>query len=171
MESGQTEWKITPVDIKAVVNDAVSSTRQLVNDRDIKMQVRLPDNSITIQGDRDQLMQAMVNLISNAVKFCDSDRGRIEIQLGATTDRIVVSVTDNGIGISKIDQKKIFNKFQQVVNPTLGRPPGTGLGLSITRQIIQHHHGKLWVKSTPGEGATFYFTLPRSEVTVQDREK
>lgn len=171
LASGQTEWKITPVDITAVVSDAVSSTRQLVTDRDIDMQVRLPENAITIQGDRDQLMQAMVNLISNAVKFCDSDQGRIDIQLGATKDRIVVSVTDNGIGIGKIDQKKIFNKFQQVVHPTIGRPAGTGLGLSITRQIIHHHRGKLWVKSTLGKGATFYFSLPRPDPTVDSGNK
>jgi signal transduction histidine kinase len=67
---------------------------------------------------------------------------------------------DNGIGISKADQKQIFNKFQQVMDPARGRPPGTGLGLSITRQIIRHHHGELKVKSTPGKGATFYFSLP-----------
>jgi signal transduction histidine kinase len=60
----------------------------------------------------------------------------------------------------RADQKQIFDKFQQVVDPTRGRPPGTGLGLSITRQIIRHHRGELKVKSTPAKGATFYFSLP-----------
>jgi len=94
------------------------------------------------------------------VKFCDPDRGQIEIRLEYVDDRLEVSVKDNGIGISEIDQKQIFDKFQQVINPNRGRPPGTGLGLSITRQIIRHHHGELKVKSTPGKGATFYFSLP-----------
>jgi signal transduction histidine kinase len=102
----------------------------------------------------------MVNLISNAVKFCDPDRGQIDIRLVYEDGRVVVSVTDNGIGISEADQKQIFDKFLQVVDPTRGRPPGTGLGLSITRQIVQYHRGELHVKSAPGKGATFYFTLP-----------
>jgi signal transduction histidine kinase len=124
------------------------------------MSVHLPVESRPIDGDRDQLIQAMVNLISNAVKFCDSDQGRIEIGLIYAADRLTVSVKDNGIGISEADQRQIFNKFQQVIDPGRGRPAGTGLGLSITRQIIQYHEGELNVKSTPGKGSTFYFTLP-----------
>jgi signal transduction histidine kinase len=143
-----------------VVEDAVSATGQLVADKRIRMQVHLPDTSRPIQGDRDQLIQAMVNLISNAVKFCDPDRGMIEIRLEYAADRLTVSVKDNGIGISQADQKQIFDKFQQAMDPSRGRPPGTGLGLSITRQIIRHHHGELEVKSTPGKGAIFYFSLP-----------
>ena len=65
-----------------------------------------------------------------------------------------------GIGISETDQQQIFDKFQQVVDSKRGRPPGTGLGLSITRQIIEHHNGKLGVRSSPGKGSTFYFSLP-----------
>jgi len=161
LESGRTEWKIVPLNINRVVNDAVSTTQQLVEDRKIEMKVQLPQHPTTIRGDRDQLIQAMVNLISNAVKFCDPNHGRIDIQLGVTQESVVVSVKDNGIGINETDQKKIFNKFQQVADPAFGRPAGTGLGLSITRKIIAHHNGKLWVKSTPGKGAIFYFALPR----------
>ena len=159
-------WAITAVDLKDVVEDAVSATGQLVADKRIRMQVNLPDASRPIEGDRDQLIQAMVNLISNAVKFCDPDRGQIDIRLDDAADRLTVSVTDNGIGISEADQKQIFNKFQQVMDPTRGRPPGTGLGLSITRQIIRHHHGELKVKSTPGKGATFYFSLPLKPIAA-----
>ncbi|BBO66963.1 sodium:solute symporter [Desulfosarcina alkanivorans] len=160
LESGRTPWNINRLDLKDVVQEAVSATGQLVDDRQIRMQVHLPETSHPIQGDRDQLIQAMVNLISNAVKFCDPERGEIDIRLEYGDDRLIVSVTDNGIGISEADQIQIFDKFLQVVDPARGRPPGTGLGLSITRQIIQYHHGELEVKSAPGKGATFYFTLP-----------
>ena len=163
LESGRTPWSITSVDLKDVVEDAVSATSQIVNDRQIQMQVHLPDISRSVKGDRDQLIRAMVNLISNAVKFCDPDQGRIDIRLGYDADRLIVSVMDNGIGISQADQIKIFDKFQQVVDPIRGRPPGTGLGLSITRQIIRHHNGELKVTSTPGKGADFYFILPLEE--------
>jgi signal transduction histidine kinase len=160
LESGRMRWAITSLDLRDVVEDAVSATGQLVADKRIRMQVHLPESSRPIEGDRDQLIQAMVNLISNAVKFCDPDQGQIDIRLEYALDRLTVSVKDNGIGISETDQKQIFDKFQQVMDPTRGRPPGTGLGLSITRQIIRHHHGELKVKSTPGKGATFYFSLP-----------
>ncbi|WP_419655378.1 two component system sensor histidine kinase [Desulfosarcina variabilis str. Montpellier] len=160
LESGRTKWHITNVDLKAVVQDAVSATGQLVAEKNIQMNVHLPNSSRPIDGDRDQLIQAMVNLISNAVKFCDPNQGRIDIHLVYAADQLSVSVTDNGIGISETDQKQIFDKFQQVVDPSRGRPPGTGLGLSITRQIIQYHHGTLTVKSAPGKGATFSFNLP-----------
>ena len=166
LESGRMRWAITTVDLKDVAEEAVSATGQLVADKRIRMQVNLPDASRPILGDRDQLIQAMVNLISNAVKFCDPDRGQIEIRLQYVANRLKVSVTDNGIGISEADQKQIFNKFQQVMDPTRGRPPGTGLGLSITRQIIRHHHGELKVRSTPGKGATFYFSLPLKPIAA-----
>ena len=162
LESGRTRWHIAKVDLKTVVHDAVSATGQLVAEKNIQMNVYLPGTSRPIDGDRDQLIQAMVNLISNAVKFCDPTQGRIDIQLVYAADRLTVSVTDNGIGISETDQKYIFNKFQQVIDPSRGRPAGTGLGLSITRQIIQYHHGELKVKSAPGKGATFFFSLPYS---------
>ena len=168
LESDRMRWAITSVDLKDVVEDAVSATGQLMADKQIRMQVHLPDASRPIEGDRDQLIQAMVNLISNAVKFCEPDRGQIDIRLEYSADRLTVSVTDNGIGISEADQQQIFDKFRQVVDPSRGRPPGTGLGLSITRQIIRHHHGELEVKSTPGNGATFYFSLPLKH---QDSEK
>lgn len=160
LESGRTRWHITKVDLKTVIQDAVSATGQLVAEKNIQMKVHLPNGSRPIDGDRDQLIQAMVNLISNAVKFCDPDQGRIDIQLVYAAARLTVSVTDNGIGISETNQRDIFNKFQQVVDPSRGRPPGTGLGLSITRQIIQYHHGTLRVKSALGKGATFTFHLP-----------
>jgi Na+/proline symporter/nitrogen-specific signal transduction histidine kinase len=160
LESGRMRWNISWVDLKDVVNEAVSATGQLVADKQIGIHVHLPDTSHPIEGDRDQLIQAMVNLISNAVKFCDPNQGNIDIRLEYGIDRLTVWVTDNGIGISEADQNQIFNKFHQVVDSSRGRPAGTGLGLSITRQIVQYHHGELNVKSVPGKGATFYFTLP-----------
>jgi signal transduction histidine kinase len=160
LELDRMRWNISSIDLKDVIHDAVSATGQLVTDKRIRMEVHLPDDSQPIDGDRDQLIQAMVNLISNAVKFCPPDQGQIHIRLEYETDHLTVSVADNGIGISQTNQKKIFEKFQQVVDPTMGRPPGTGLGLSITRRIVQYHHGNLTVKSAKGEGATFYFTLP-----------
>lgn len=160
LQSGRMGWTMTAVELRDVVAEAVSATGQLVADKGIRMTVDLPDGSRPVHGDRDRLIQAMVNLISNAVKFCAPQHGRIRIRLAYGADHVRVSVSDNGIGIRLADQSQIFEQFQQVVDPQRGRPAGTGLGLSITRRIIEHHHGALNVVSSPAKGATFYFTLP-----------
>jgi signal transduction histidine kinase len=160
IESAQMDWVIIATDIKEVIQDAVASTRQLVDDANITIDYELTDNAPLISGDRDRLVQVMVNLISNAVKFCDSDRGKITIRLTANDQQVQVDVQDNGIGIRTRDQDIIFEKFQQVKDPARGRPYGTGIGLTISKRIIDFHHGKIWVNSKPGEGSTFSFTLP-----------
>ncbi|MGD8261857.1 MAG: sensor histidine kinase, partial [Desulfobacterales bacterium] len=160
IESAQMTWAIAPVDLKEIIQDAAASTRQLLTDKKVTMDLDLPESSPKISGDRDRLVQVMVNLISNAVKFCDRNRGFITIRLKPNSDQVQVDVQDNGIGIKPEDQAKIFEKFRQVKDPTRGRPFGTGIGLSITKRIIDFHHGKIWVESEPGRGSTFSFTLP-----------
>jgi signal transduction histidine kinase len=102
----------------------------------------------------------MVNLISNAVKFCEAGRGNIIVRLRRKAAHLLVQVEDNGIGIKPENLNRVFEPFHQIKNPTRGRPVGTGIGLTITKRIIDFHHGRIWVESTPGRGATFSFTLP-----------
>jgi Na+/proline symporter/signal transduction histidine kinase len=166
LELNHQRWTITAVDLKKVIEDAVSATGQLVVEKQIQLQVDLPDKVKSINGDHDQLIQAMENLISNAVKFCEPETGRIVIGLKAVAEGITVSVADNGIGIRPEDQERIFDRFHQVVDPQRGRPSGTGLGLSITRRIIRRHQGELNIDSRPGEGATFSFFLPWEGITA-----
>jgi Na+/proline symporter/nitrogen-specific signal transduction histidine kinase len=160
IESGRMDWQIKPLNIVQVVQNAVDATRQLVIDKSLLMTVDLPDKVPTITGDRDQLIQAMVNLISNAVKFCTPDRGHIHICLAREKSRLVLSVEDNGIGISKENQQIIFQQFQQVSSPGRGRPQGSGLGLAITKRIVEFHAGKIMVESEIGIGTKFTLTLP-----------
>jgi signal transduction histidine kinase len=160
IESAQMNWVITSVDIKEIIQDAVASTRQLVEDKNITIDYELNDHPPSISGDRDRLVQVMVNLISNAAKFCDSDRGKIVIRLTSSPKQVQIDVQDNGIGIKAEYQSKIFDKFQQVNDPTRGRPYGTGIGLTISKRIIDFHHGRIWVESKPGHGSTFSFSLP-----------
>ena len=165
LELGRQRWSMTSVDLKEVIEEAVSATGQLVTEKKIAMRLHLSETVQPVDGDRDQLIQAMVNLISNAVKFCDPQVGRIDIQLEAGARKLTVSVADNGIGISEADQQHIFDRFHQVVDPSRGRPAGTGLGLSITRRIIRHHRGDIRVQSQPGKGTIFTFSLPYLEHT------
>jgi signal transduction histidine kinase len=144
-----------------VIQDAVAATRQLVADNQMRLTLALPPAVPNIVGDRDQLIQALVNLISNAVKFCEPRTGRILISLTQDRNQLKVSVRDNGIGIGAENQNAVFEQFRQITQPTgRGRPQGSGLGLAITKRIIDRHKGRIWVESRLGEGATFNFELP-----------
>lgn len=160
IESGKMQWNIKPLNMIKVIKDSVDATRQLVTDKEMLMTVNVPEEVPTITGDRDQLIQAMVNLISNAVKFCEPKSGRIHVNLKQRFNKLLISVKDNGIGISQEDQNVIFNQFQQVANSDRGRPQGTGLGLAITRRIIDFHAGRIFVQSELGKGTAFEIVLP-----------
>jgi Na+/proline symporter/signal transduction histidine kinase len=165
IESAKLDWVITSLDLKEVVNDAVISTQQLTLDKNISIDLDVADDVPIVSGDRDRLVQVMVNLISNAVKFCDPDRGTIVVRLRAVDHYLRVEVQDNGIGIKPEDQEKVFEPFRQIKNPTHGRPAGTGIGLTITKRIIDFHHGRIWVDSEPGKGSIFSFELPANPAT------
>ncbi len=167
--SGKTQWHLAPVNITHVILEAVESTRRLMDEKNIELLLDLDETLPTIFGDHDRLIQVMVNLISNAVKFCPASDGALTIILKADKGNLKVAVKDNGIGISKKDKTIIFDKFQQVKSSSTGRPAGSGLGLSITKHIVEFHKGRIWVKSKPGKGATFSFTLPRTE-SLEDNQ-
>lgn len=166
IETGRMAWQISEIDPKEVIHDALASTASLVKDKHIRLVRNIPDQVPLVAGDRDRLIQVMVNLISNAVKFCPDENGLIDIGLVVAPDHVRISVKDNGIGISGQDCETIFQEFRQIKHTLKGRPPGSGLGLSITRRIIDFHGGRIWVDSEPGRGATFYFTLPRGKSPV-----
>ncbi len=163
IESGHMEWDFSQVDFLQVVNEAVENSKQMMTDRNIKIALNLPQQVPPIAGDRDHLMQVMLNLISNAVKFCDRHNGKISINLNILGAHLEVRVTDNGIGIRPEDQQIIFETFRQVKDSAKGRPAGSGLGLAITKRIVDFHGGRIWVESQTGVGATFVFTIPLSK--------
>ena len=167
--SGKMQWHLAPVNLMHVILEAVESTRRLIEEKHIELSLNLDDNLPNIYGDHDRLIQVMVNLVSNAVKFCPSADGAMAISLRADKGSVRVDVKDNGIGISKKDKLIIFDKFQQVKNLKTGRPSGSGLGLNITKHIVEFHKGRLWVKSKPGKGATFSFAIPIKE-SLEDNQ-
>ncbi len=113
-----------------------------------------------MRGDRDRVVQVLINLLSNAVKFSREQTGRVEIMVTLPPGFVQVGVRDNGPGIRSEEQGTIFEKFRQAGDTLTGKPVGTGLGLPISRHIISHLGGRLWVESRPGQGSTFWFTLP-----------
>jgi len=112
-----------------------------------------------VYGDRYRIYQVLVNLISNAIKYSPTGK-KISVQAKKDKEYVVVSVKDNGIGISKAQQNKIFERLYQVTDPDVKTFPGLGLGLYISKVIIERHKGKIWVESAKGKGSTFYFSLP-----------
>jgi Na+/proline symporter/signal transduction histidine kinase len=166
--SGRIHWQMARLDFREVIEESLYSTGQLMEEKHIELTLDLSDTPVWVSGDKDRLIQVMVNLISNAVKFCDPDKGRITV--GMQPDPVIagnpqgaflkVWVKDNGIGIDKEDQELVFHEFRQVISSSKGRPRGTGIGLTITRHIVESHDGRIWVESELDKGATFFFTLP-----------
>ena len=112
----------------------------------------------TVRGDASKLGQLFQNLVSNGIKFSGDKPARVHISAENKSGEWVFSVRDQGIGIAPRHQKRIFQMFQQL--HTRAEFPGTGIGLAVCYKIVQRHGGRIWVESEPGEGSTFYFTIP-----------
>jgi signal transduction histidine kinase len=160
IESGSAQWYAEPLDLKQVIEDAVNATRQMFAERRIGLELDLPAAVPHVLGDHDRLMQVMLNLLSNAAKFCDHAGGRVAVRLFRAGGTLCVEVRDNGPGVRPQDRELIFEKFRQGGDTRSGKPQGTGLGLPISREIVRHFGGTLWLEGAPGEGAVFVFTLP-----------
>src|SRR3546814_5788723 len=103
-----------------------------------------------VYADRDRLSQVLVNLLSNAAKFCDEKAGYVVVTTMPGPEGLEIAIVDNGRGVPPENRELIFEKFQQASTNLTQRPRGTGLGLTISRQIIEHFGGRIWVESAPG---------------------
>lgn len=159
-ESGKQKLLLEPTNLQEVIQDAVASVQQLLNEKGISLEIDLQTDLPVLLADRDRLMQVLLNLLSNAIKFCPAKQGYILVSAYYIDRDVKVKVWDNGPGIEPENQPYIFDKFYQVRNQTRKKPKGSGLGLAISRKIIEHHGGNIWVESLPGKGTKFSFSLP-----------
>jgi len=143
-------------DMDGIIHDTVEGLQGTTKKHEIVVK---NTRSEKVYGDRYRIYQVLVNLISNAIKYSPSGK-KIYVKSKKDNQYAVVSVQDFGIGISKEQQSKIFDRLYQVTDSHAKTFPGLGLGLYISKEIIERHNGKIWVKSTKGKGSTFYFSLP-----------
>ena len=161
IEAGRIEWRSEPVDVGDVIQRATAATASLIRpDAGPKLVVEVEPDLPSIEGDRDRLIQVVINLISNAVKF--TPEGSITIVAWHEIEGgwVQVAVSDTGTGIAEADLDKVFEPFAQASEGRALGARGTGLGLPICREIVEHHGGRLWLQSRVGAGSTFQFTLP-----------
>ena len=167
LEQGEAEWQMASFDPKATLEDAVAATGGLFRDARAALAVTIEPAAAPLLADRDRLMQVYINLLSNAAKFCDLDHGRVEVVGRPAEGGYLVEVSDNGEGVSEQDRQIIFEKFAKARHRNTGRPSGSGLGLTISRRIVEHHHGRIWVKAEARRGATFCVFLPAAGQPIE----
>lgn len=158
LEAGQAVLHKTKGSLSSLVVEAVEEVLPVAEGRGHVLRFDLGSESMPqLKMDGEMIRRVLINLLENAIKYSRAD-GKIAVSLTKLDDELQVSVSDTGPGIPPEDQKRIFEKFERVQNQ--GRPKGLGLGLAFCRLAIEAHEGRIWVESRPGQGSTFYFTLP-----------
>ena len=160
MEAGSLDWNMEPLDLDETITAAVAAASPLAQAEGVRMDADLPGGLPRVFADRDRLIQVLVNLISNAVKFCDPAHGEVRISAAINGGSVSVDVTDNGPGVAADERERIFERFQQGGEMLTNKPKGTGLGLAICREIVERFGGRIWVEPASGHGSVFRFTLP-----------
>ncbi len=155
--------QFAPVEMSSVFKKAAENLKKAIDEGRV---VVTSDQLPQVFGDETQLIQLLQNLIGNALKFRKKDaQPRIQVSAERRGNQWLFGVHDNGIGIEPGFQERIFTVFQRL--HTKDEYPGTGIGLAICRMIVERHEGRIWVESKPGEGSTFYFTLPAIKRKIQ----
>jgi signal transduction histidine kinase len=165
METGKLQLRPTPASIAELIGKACSQQQKEAEAAGIRMETRLATNLPPVLADTEQLQMVLEKLISNAIKF--SARGG-SVRIGAepmpdNPKSVLVWVQDQGQGIPAEAQERIFEKFEQAESVMTRQHQGSGLGLAICRGVVEGHGGRIWVKSEPRKGSTFYLTLPTAQ--------
>ncbi|MEP6583984.1 MAG: ATP-binding protein [Ginsengibacter sp.] len=156
IEGGRLHFQSRFYDFNELVIEVAEELQRTTRDHAIVLKL---DESEKIFGDRDRIAQVLTNLITNAIKYSPAAH-KIDIYTSLEKKGITVSVKDQGVGISKENQDKIFERFYRVSGPDYQTFPGMGIGLYISQEIVRRQGGRIWVQSEKGKGSTFCFELP-----------
>ncbi|MBT8369659.1 MAG: histidine kinase, partial [Deltaproteobacteria bacterium] len=158
IEAGRLTLSLNDYSIQDTIQTAITSVEALAVEKNIDLKVTVPKNLEKGKGDEQRIAQVILNLLGNAIKF--TEQGEVKVEAALSNASFLISVTDTGIGLSKGDQEKIFEEFQQADRSSTRVKGGTGLGLSISKKIVEMHGGQIGVESTLGKGSRFWFMLP-----------
>ncbi|MGB3694567.1 MAG: hybrid sensor histidine kinase/response regulator [Spirulinaceae cyanobacterium] len=153
-ETGQKVLSFINFDLQELLKEVVEELNPLAQERDLTIQLNLPEEQLEISGDRLEMRRVFTNLISNGLKF--TDEGCVQVIVKKLPQKITIAVKDTGIGITSEDQESIFERFRQGAH----KRSGHGLGLHLCQQIIETHQGNITVESQLSEGTTFTVDLP-----------
>jgi len=160
IEAGLMELEFREVDLADLIHSVMATASALVRDRPIMLREEIEPDLPVVHADPARIRQVLLCLLSNAAKF--TEQGEISVRAWADTARVLVSVSDTGVGIPQEDQERIFEQFEQGAMENGRRPNGAGLGLALSKEFIEMHAGEIWVESEVGKGSTFTFSLPLS---------
>lgn len=164
LELGKMKFDMAGTPIKDIVEPVVESFRPLAQAKKVALTCPIAEGNGNAEPiltcDPKRVQQVLNNLLSNAIKFVSEKTGSIEVLTASKPGLVQFSVRDNGIGIPEEKQSQLFRKFYQVDTSLRREVGGSGLGLAISKGIVEAHNGKIWFESKPGEGSTFYFSIP-----------
>lgn len=158
------ELDIEDVNVKELLNRATTELASYLYTADVELTINISDNAATIPGDMRRLRNAISNLVHNAIKYSPQG-GPVTINTAWENDRMILTVTDEGIGISEEDLVHIFEEDYRAKTAIVEKIEGEGMGLAIVKTIVQKHGGEVFVDSKLGEGSTFGFWLPTTHNT------
>ncbi len=162
LEAGKAQLHRGEVEVEPLISECVESVRSLAKTKRLDLSASISAEVGRVFADGPKLKQVLLNLLGNAIKFTEA--GSVRITAERQGAELRVSVRDTGIGVPVEDAERIFESFQQGKSGISGKYQGTGLGLAICRQLVEMHGGRIWVKSTAGQGSTFTFTIPQRAV-------
>lgn len=160
IEAGRETMKQVSEELKKIIDSVSDLLSAQLKEKEIELSCDLADNASVVFVDYNQIKRVFINLVNNAIKF-SPPKGKITIKSHKDDKHVQIDISDNGCGIPEHAQESIFEEFYRVDNQINQQFKGTGLGLTLVKNIVQAHKGKIWVKSQPGIGSTFSFTLPQ----------
>lgn len=164
IEAGKMMLVMDYYSISEIVNESFSIVKSLAYRKNLTVNINIQPLDFKIKADANKLKQIICNLLSNAIKFTNPE-GVIELEVYKIEDYVQINVKDNGIGIKKEDQERIFNEFEQVDGSYERQYEGTGLGLPLTKKLVEMHGGKIFLSSQINKGTNVIVTLPIDKAT------
>jgi len=159
MEAGRKAYRITPTPVRETLEVALAACRPLLEERGMQLSTTIPAALPPVAADPDALVEVVINLVSNAVKF-STPGGEVSLHVEAAAGMLALGVRDHGVGIPRAEQARIFERFYRAEQASTEKTSGSGLGLSLVRHIVEAHGGTVTVDSAPGRGSVFTVRWP-----------